>query len=148
MNSFRVMFHTFMPQATLSDFRRSPAHRWNRGASPPAICLEFPLSTCPTYSKHMAGGEAPLFHRCADRKSTRLNSSHGYISYDVFCLKKKIPHISASTNRAAPSARDNPGSWAPHLRAANTNTTQTATTTVLCPSNVPIHSPQVTHSPS
>src|SRR2546422_1338793 len=39
------------------------------------------------------------FARCAsaqcwpspglDRKSTRLNSSHGYISYAVFCLKKK-----------------------------------------------------------
>src|SRR5216684_5934143 len=29
-----------------------------------------------------------------DRKSTRLNSSHGYISYAVFCLKKKnIKHI-------------------------------------------------------
>src|SRR2546422_8474210 len=32
-------------------------------------------------------------HRVArsreDRKSTRLNSSHGYISYAVFCLKKK-----------------------------------------------------------
>src|SRR2546429_6557304 len=33
-----------------------------------------------------------------DRKSTRLNSSHGYISYAVFCLKKKkkktrrVPH--------------------------------------------------------
>src|SRR2546429_5299736 len=29
--------------------------------------------------------------RChpGDRKSTRLNSSHGYISYAVFCLKKK-----------------------------------------------------------
>src|SRR2546429_5244065 len=27
--------------------------------------------------------------RRADRKSTRLNSSHGYISYAVFCLKKK-----------------------------------------------------------
>src|SRR2546429_4692394 len=28
-----------------------------------------------------------------DRKSTRLNSSHGYISYAVFCLKKKKkPH--------------------------------------------------------
>src|SRR2546422_8052164 len=26
---------------------------------------------------------------CEDRKSTRLNSSHGYISYAVFCLKKK-----------------------------------------------------------
>src|SRR2546422_5048603 len=29
----------------------------------------------------------PQVHR--DRKSTRLNSSHGYISYAVFCLKKK-----------------------------------------------------------
>src|SRR2546422_5023612 len=31
-----------------------------------------------------------------DRKSTRLNSSHGYISYAVFCLKKK----KNTTNRA------------------------------------------------
>src|SRR2546422_8369929 len=29
----------------------------------------------------------------ADRKSTRLNSSHGYISYAVFCLKKKKKEI-------------------------------------------------------
>src|SRR2546422_2197053 len=28
-------------------------------------------------------------HSAVDRKSTRLNSSHGYISYAVFCLKKK-----------------------------------------------------------
>src|SRR2546422_5000507 len=28
-----------------------------------------------------------------DRKSTRLNSSHGYISYAVFCLKKKKKKI-------------------------------------------------------
>src|SRR2546422_5844803 len=28
-------------------------------------------------------------HQIQDRKSTRLNSSHGYISYAVFCLKKK-----------------------------------------------------------
>src|SRR2546422_2373094 len=28
-------------------------------------------------------------HAKRDRKSTRLNSSHGYISYAVFCLKKK-----------------------------------------------------------
>src|SRR2546422_8156762 len=27
--------------------------------------------------------------KAGDRKSTRLNSSHGYISYAVFCLKKK-----------------------------------------------------------
>src|SRR5687768_17880501 len=37
-----------------------------------------------------------------DRKSTRLNSSHGYISYAVFCLKKKNKHKytqSYTTNR-------------------------------------------------
>src|SRR2546429_2069957 len=55
----------------------------------------------------LAPGDAVLFHAAAggvgliacqwaralglqlDRKSTRLNSSHGYISYAVFCLKKK-----------------------------------------------------------
>src|SRR2546422_7184273 len=30
-----------------------------------------------------------LWNKRTDRKSTRLNSSHGYISYAVFCLKKK-----------------------------------------------------------
>src|SRR2546422_8478071 len=30
-----------------------------------------------------------VHHQTQDRKSTRLNSSHGYISYAVFCLKKK-----------------------------------------------------------
>src|SRR2546422_9800046 len=30
-----------------------------------------------------------IYFRPLDRKSTRLNSSHGYISYAVFCLKKK-----------------------------------------------------------
>src|SRR5687768_17895811 len=32
---------------------------------------------------------SPPTRRRLDRKSTRLNSSHGYISYAVFCLKKK-----------------------------------------------------------
>src|SRR2546429_4053137 len=37
-----------------------------------------------------AGGAIALISgRSIDRKSTRLNSSHGYISYAVFCLKKK-----------------------------------------------------------
>src|SRR5687768_17996500 len=40
-----------------------------------AVAGDLPESIC------RAGGE--------DRKSTRLNSSHGYISYAVFCLKKK-----------------------------------------------------------
>src|SRR2546422_4872172 len=33
-----------------------------------------------------------------DRKSTRLNSSHGYISYAVFCLKKKKKYSILNTN--------------------------------------------------
>src|SRR2546422_5436904 len=42
-----------------------------------------------------------------DRKSTRLNSSHGYISYAVFCLKKKknirrtLQRKSAGANQAS-----------------------------------------------
>src|SRR5256884_4371921 len=43
--------------------------------------------------KHRGG--SPCLRRSTyeslDRKSTRLNSSHGYISYAVFCLKKKKP---------------------------------------------------------
>src|SRR3989449_7709314 len=34
-----------------------------------------------------------------DRKSTRLNSSHGYISYAVFCLKKKNTLKFSKSNR-------------------------------------------------
>src|SRR2546422_3409457 len=36
-----------------------------------------------------ARGLPPAQRHGRDRKSTRLNSSHGYISYAVFCLKKK-----------------------------------------------------------
>src|SRR2546422_5570834 len=38
---------------------------------------------------HNARLPRPGRPRNRDRKSTRLNSSHGYISYAVFCLKKK-----------------------------------------------------------
>src|SRR5689334_24576865 len=39
--------------------------------------------------RYLGGGN--YTYRCyADRKSTRLNSSHSSISYAVFCLKKKI----------------------------------------------------------
>src|SRR5687768_18125275 len=40
--------------------------------------------------------------RGGDRKSTRLNSSHGYISYAVFCLKKKT---STSSQKFLPRQR-------------------------------------------
>src|SRR5687768_17895286 len=60
---------------------------WRRGADdrcePPRLGL-----VLETDAEHGQGNPA-------DRKSTRLNSSHGYISYAVFCLKKK----STSTTR-------------------------------------------------
>src|SRR2546429_7339207 len=41
----------------------------------------------------------PMNSRRIDRKSTRLNSSHGYISYAVFCLKK-TKHIAERPGHA------------------------------------------------
>src|SRR5260221_7807407 len=40
------------------------------------------------------------FQRPADRKSTRLNSSHTVISYAVFCLKKKKKGVLELRNRS------------------------------------------------
>src|SRR2546422_6848144 len=46
---------------------------------------------------------APASGGGRDRKSTRLNSSHGYISYAVFCLKKKtITEAGALDPKLAP----------------------------------------------
>src|SRR2546422_5126253 len=45
-------------------------------------------STAPS-AKTKDNNTLPTHSTLTDRKSTRLNSSHGYISYAVFCLKKK-----------------------------------------------------------
>src|SRR2546429_782111 len=41
------------------------------------------------FAPYLSGISAMGLDLKSDRKSTRLNSSHGYISYAVFCLKKK-----------------------------------------------------------
>src|SRR2546422_6518457 len=57
--------------------------------------IDWPAVLAGTDWFHVSGitpalGEGPVAALAgADRKSTRLNSSHGYISYAVFCLKKK-----------------------------------------------------------
>src|SRR2546429_4335087 len=51
-----------------------------------------------------------------DRKSTRLNSSHGYISYAVFCLKKKTTLFSQLIIETRP--RDRSSSQLPSLSPA------------------------------
>src|SRR5216684_6024229 len=58
--------YTTLFRSILSAFREKPDSAWL------VIASDLPLMDQP------------------DRKSTRLNSSHGYISYAVFCLKKKI----------------------------------------------------------
>src|SRR2546429_3607655 len=65
-----------------------------------------------------------------DRKSTRLNSSHGYISYAVFCLKKKKqthittsdPFVRGITTTSVPIRRgSHDAAQASCLRAARTH---------------------------
>src|SRR2546429_4570299 len=50
-----------------------------------------PADVCGRIGPARCGVTPRLLHSRTegDRKSTRLNSSHGYISYAVFCLKKK-----------------------------------------------------------
>src|SRR5947209_10750461 len=66
--------------------------------SPKASCAasDFPATSRPAASRlrrrWAAWGPASACGK-ADRKSTRLNSSHANISYAVFCLKKKKKHI-------------------------------------------------------
>src|SRR2546422_6337131 len=48
------------------------------------------------------GFEAGISDVGLDRKSTRLNSSHGYISYAVFCFKKKKKNDQSVTHERRP----------------------------------------------
>src|SRR2546422_2619812 len=67
------------------------------GTLPPAARIEsrFSLGTSGYGASRWLGPRKndnpadPTSWPAQDRKSTRLNSSHGYISYAVFCLKKK-----------------------------------------------------------
>src|SRR2546429_4052076 len=80
---------------------------------PPRSTL-FPYTTLFRSAKEVIGGFAILqanskaeaiemtknfLQVAGDRKSTRLNSSHGYISYAVFCLKKKRSRSNRSDNQ-------------------------------------------------
>src|SRR5256884_962452 len=72
------------------------------------VCLLFGILACPGFSQSSGDSKSENLRNSfaglgacdlselrsaqakqIDRKSTRLNSSHGYISYAVFCLKKK-----------------------------------------------------------
>src|ERR1041385_9368027 len=83
-----------------------------------------PRSTLFPYTTLFRSGAVPGFrhrhdrprrqHR-TDRKSTRLNSSHGYISYAVFCLKKKK---NTTTIKSRTSSTECEHTSAPHVDTA------------------------------
>src|SRR5687768_17943397 len=77
---------TLFPYTTLfrSDFVRENDVRKDR----PAQEAEAAFAGALVLLNHFRAGDV-RWHQVGDRKSTRLNSSHGYISYAVFCLKKK-----------------------------------------------------------
>src|SRR2546422_4381729 len=59
----------------------------------------YDLSADVTLTPHVGVGGYFGTASGGDRKSTRLNSSHGYISYAVFCLKKKKKKIEHQPNK-------------------------------------------------
>src|SRR5687768_17903063 len=63
--------------------------RFVRIEAGPSASFQFMLSILSADARGWTTLKGLGWTRLADRKSTRLNSSHGYISYAVFCLKKK-----------------------------------------------------------
>src|SRR2546429_6094732 len=75
-----------------------------------AGCDEAIMLSTDGYVTECTGDNIFVVKSGKDRKSTRLNSSHGYISYAVFCLKKKkdtrlSPHPSCTRRRTGLRAR-------------------------------------------
>src|SRR2546422_6355466 len=68
--------------ATPYTFQRWPPN--TLGSVAPATSQRVTRVSAPALASRVPSGL-----QSRDRKSTRLNSSHGYISYAVFCLKKK-----------------------------------------------------------
>src|SRR5712675_1974833 len=81
--TFRFFFFFLMirrpPRSTLFPYTTLFRSRWT-----PRTCSSRRWRTV-----RCAASARPPSFSSRDRKSTRLNSSHGYISYAVFCLKKK-----------------------------------------------------------
>src|SRR2546422_3690734 len=80
---------TLFPYTTL--FRSLDGAGPLRTVSPTVVVRRWSGRADPTSAEELGrrtGARLTVFGNI-DRKSTRLNSSHGYISYAVFCLKKK-----------------------------------------------------------
>src|SRR2546421_2670878 len=81
---------TLFPYPPLS--RSQPPHMPQASDSPARSCATTPAAASKCTSA-LFRISADVHFEAADRKSTRLNSSHDQISYAVFCLKKKKKQI-------------------------------------------------------
>src|SRR2546422_1427550 len=84
---------TLFPYTTLFRSARDRARGGARPSPPPLQGFPAHASlhsiAIPADGRQLSGATHAREIQLRDRKSTRLNSSHGYISYAVFCLKKK-----------------------------------------------------------
>src|SRR2546422_5493885 len=80
--SLEFMLKQFVAAAELSPLERQLT--WFGALGPDAVTVAWATDLLGAFP----AAPPPSLNRL-DRKSTRLNSSHGYISYAVFCLKKK-----------------------------------------------------------
>src|SRR5687768_18099195 len=71
----------------------TPAQTIRRATTPASVTPSGSRATSTTVPVDPSCSSTPPRSTDGDRKSTRLNSSHGYISYAVFCLKKKNNRI-------------------------------------------------------
>src|SRR2546429_4537776 len=92
---------TLFPYTTL--FRSLLRRLLLLGRGESLLCAPPSLSADPSRQQR-ARSPLPSLQAAVDRKSTRLNSSHGYISYAVFCLKKKNIHDSGHVPRITPDS--------------------------------------------
>src|SRR2546422_2183928 len=80
---------TLFPYTTLFRSRGQALSHGCRGWGRPRRRDRLAGGDDPRHGAMRRSGTRSHFRVSRDRKSTRLNSSHGYISYAVFCLKKK-----------------------------------------------------------
>src|SRR5687768_17937386 len=87
------MFFFFNDPATTEIYTLSLHDALPISSAPRPLPTSYPphehRPTQPQQERNLDGHPHPPSRFLSDRKSTRLNSSHGYISYAVFCLKKK-----------------------------------------------------------
>src|SRR2546422_3171829 len=98
INSFFFLMIRRPPRSTL--FPYTTLFRSRAGGRAVARRRPGVLRDAPAPERH---AEPAPVQRAQDRKSTRLNSSHGYISYAVFCLKKKNIKMTVARPSAAHS---------------------------------------------